>query len=63
MRLQWPIKDHSQWERWYAWHPVRVGNEIVWREYVERRFVSLGDTYTPDLGCSERWGFEYRYGE
>lgn len=32
-----PFVDLWQWHRWYAWYPVRVENEWVWREWVERR--------------------------
>ena len=32
------------WHRWFAWHPVRVDNEWVWLEYVERLGVD-GDGY------------------
>lgn len=27
----------SQWHRWFAWYPVRIGSEIYWLETVERR--------------------------
>jgi hypothetical protein len=30
-------KDRSQWQRWFAWHPVIIDNVTVWLEIVERR--------------------------
>lgn len=28
----------SEWHRWFAWYPVRVGShDCRWLEYVERR--------------------------
>lgn len=31
-------KVYQQWERWFAWYPVKVIKEdaIVWLEFVER---------------------------
>jgi hypothetical protein len=32
-----------QWHRWFAWHPVRVGDgDVRWLEAVERRLVWNG---------------------
>lgn len=33
-------KRVQKWHRWFAWHPVRVGDHTVaWFEFVERRAV------------------------
>lgn len=29
----------AQWQEYYAWRPVRVDQEWVWLETIERRFV------------------------
>lgn len=48
MRIR--FQDLTKWHRWFAWHPVSVGNDFVWWEYVIRK-----GTYGYD-GIS----FEYR---
>jgi hypothetical protein len=25
------------WHNWFAWRPVRIGNEMVWLEIVQRK--------------------------
>lgn len=27
----------KQWHDWFAWHPIRINDEIVWLETVERK--------------------------
>jgi hypothetical protein len=27
----------QQWHRWFAWYPVRIGEDTVWLETVEKR--------------------------
>jgi hypothetical protein len=27
---------YLEWQRWFAWHPVRVDGRLVWLRYVER---------------------------
>jgi len=48
------IVDHkSQWHKWFAWFPVRVGShDCRWLEHVERRgeWSEYWDT----------WSYEYR---
>ena len=29
--------------RWFAWHPVWVGQKLVWLEYVERYYGHKGE--------------------
>lgn len=26
-----------KWERWYAWHPIKISGKWVWRKDVERK--------------------------
>jgi hypothetical protein len=35
----------AQWHRWFAWYPVRVGEDCRWLEFVEQRaeYVSYYD--------------------
>lgn len=41
-----PTNDpDNHWKKWFAWHPVQVGNYWVWLEWVERWKVFMG-TYT-----------------
>ncbi len=36
--MKWDIDfGNRPWRRWFAWFPVRVGNQRVWWEYVERQ--------------------------
>jgi len=30
-------KDRTSWQRWFAWHPILIGNDTVWLEIVERK--------------------------
>jgi hypothetical protein len=47
----------GQWHRWFAWRPVRVGEQIAWLETVERR-----GEWGPMRGFppSIPWLWEYR---
>jgi hypothetical protein len=31
----------SDWERWFAWHPVKIDDRRYWLRTVERRHVSV----------------------
>ena len=53
MRWRSPQVDITQWHRVFAWLPRRVGDEIVWLEWVERK-ASGWD------GMSGLFGVEYR---
>ena len=38
------IESRIEWNRWFAWRPVRVGEEDCrWLEYVERRLKPVYD--------------------
>lgn len=32
------IKRLSKWRPWFAWYPVKMGNEKVWLEKIYRRY-------------------------
>lgn len=37
------LKNGGFWHLWFAWHPVRINNELVWFEFVRRkRLLRLG---------------------
>lgn len=40
MRWSANTQDPSLSHKWFAWHPVKMGNQWVWLEYVRRRWVS-----------------------
>lgn len=37
--MRWPARNSDGWQRRYAVMPVKIGNEIVWLEWIERRFM------------------------
>src|SRR5215203_5063028 len=37
MRLWQKALHREEWQRWYAWHPVKAGGGLVWLEWIERR--------------------------
>lgn len=45
MRWRDDASELFAWHVWFAWHPVRVGDERVWLEYVARRAVLTWDSY------------------
>lgn len=46
----------QEWHRWFAWRPVRVGeNDCRWLETVERK-----GRYVPMQIVSSSWDWEYR---
>lgn len=49
------------WRKWFAWYPVRIGDEWVWLEMVER--TVLGQTeYGPIVDYRNRPPRPYRKG-
>lgn len=32
-------ESKRKWSKWFAWYPVRIGDELVWLETVQRRIV------------------------
>lgn len=50
MRFKYPTKEERinakrQWHDWFAWHPVRVGSNIVWLERIQRRGMLIDQVY------------------
>jgi hypothetical protein len=37
MRLWQKALHREEWQRWFAWHPVKAGGGLVWLEWIERR--------------------------
>ncbi len=37
------IKVSSNWEKWYAWHPIVIRGSHVWRREVYRKAVLIKD--------------------
>jgi hypothetical protein len=31
------------WQRWFAWHPVKINDQWVWLEFVERYIQCMCD--------------------
>lgn len=31
----------TNWHKWYAWYPVKIGNHYYWLEYIQRKCVAL----------------------
>ena len=64
MKTAWSKKsDIFEWEPWFAWHPVKVGNgrgftRWVWREWVERKVGFIGAEsgwcYREPQSCQEQ---------
>lgn len=52
--MRWEVRagtDKEHWHRWFAWHPVKVGNQYVWLERIYRKAGKA------DYGG---WDWEYR---
>jgi len=38
--MKWSnYNEKVKWHKWFAWYPVIVGDNEVWLETVERRFI------------------------
>lgn len=45
----------GQWHRWYAWYPIRTGNEECrWLEWVERKIKIVFYTYDTEFNKEYR---------
>lgn len=41
--MRWSNVDPKRkWHLWFAWKPVIVGDEEVWLETIERRYIGGG---------------------
>lgn len=36
--LDQKAKRLAKWQKWFAWYPIRIGNNKVWLETVYRRY-------------------------
>lgn len=36
------VKSLADWHYWFAWHPVKIGDQWVWLEWVEARRLFMG---------------------
>ena len=50
------VKTKEVWHEWFAWHRVRVGDQFVWLEMIERK----GKYIPPGQGCGYFFVWEYR---
>lgn len=55
-RIPWQEKQQQleQWHQWFAWYPVQVGAEMVWGEYVWRKFHKEGWNRLTNSFCEYR---------
>lgn len=51
----WNSRHGIRWEKWYAWHPVKVHGRYTWLKTVYRRYNWAKSTEQP-------FGREYDYG-
>ena len=49
--MRWSI---NRWKRWFAWYPVRVGDDIVWLEWIERKVDSRMGIYWSEYRNPQR---------
>ena len=38
--MKWEIKQKeltNGWEKWFAWKPTRIGNKLIWLEFIYRK--------------------------
>jgi hypothetical protein len=51
--------DYIHWYKWFAWYPVRVGdNDCRWLEFVYRK--AIPKTYDDQGRCDVWQPYEYR---
>lgn len=53
--MRWGAREYNVWNRWFAWRPIRVGNNEgvrawVWLEPVERSW-----TFVNGLPFGSQW--------
>lgn len=53
-----PKKDLYVWHSVFAWFPVRVGNECIWLEFVERKRVTNFNEHLESINSS--WPIDYK---
>lgn len=40
--MKYKIVYKSRWQKWFAWHPVQIGEYIYWLQYVGRAPLNDG---------------------
>lgn len=56
MKIYRPLSERinkAEWHGWYAWHPVRIGDHLIWLEWVLRKGEHFEDS------CGGGWSYEY----
>jgi hypothetical protein len=43
MRFTLKPKNVREWHPWFAWYPVKIQNEVVWLEKVQRKYTFFWD--------------------
>ncbi len=58
--MRWEVKQGKPevFKKWFAWHPVRINNQWVWLEYVER--LKWWDYNAPPSLNGQSYEKEYR---
>lgn len=54
------INARRLWHRWFAWHPVIIGDHLFWLEWVERRG---GFDHSKNIDRRPPWRWQYRTAE
>lgn len=45
----------QEWHRWFAWHPIRIGEEKLWLCFVYRRAESI---FCYGTDCYAQWIYQ-----
>ena len=58
--MKWKVKQRKpeEYKKWFAWHPVTIGDHIIWFEYIERLRWVDHDAFPSMNGTN--WNTEYR---
>ncbi len=40
--MRYTLKEPEYIQKWFAWHPIKIGNDIIWWETVYRYFIGAG---------------------
>lgn len=39
------MEKYTQWHKWFAWHPIRINNTVIWLETIYRKGTVALDSY------------------
>jgi hypothetical protein len=57
--MRWKaFKQPGPWSLWFAWRPVRVDNEVIWLEWVQRRRQMTDAQSSIEIEQPEPIGFQ-----